>query len=149
MSVSYAAQRNSHFVTRPDPHQNARRCGLPLALRGVSWPSFRAAKEEELPCTPLDRGTAISARQPRPPTSPPRSKSSVWNYIFIKWLPRSSEPFWAEPTAQPAAPCPQSHCRVRATAPNDTASGPPCCNSFFLFFVSFLFFFPPKRQEET
>lgn len=66
----------------------------------------RAAEEEELPRAPLDTGAQPFLLGSLVPP-PPRTKSSVWNYIFIKWLPRSSEPCWAEPAAQPAAPCPR------------------------------------------
>lgn len=49
MSVSYAAQRNSHFVTELDPHQNARRCSLPLSFHRESGLPQRQRNKKGMP----------------------------------------------------------------------------------------------------
>lgn len=108
MSVSSAAQRNSHFVTPLDPHQNAKRCSLPRSFPGQSGLPESYCNEKGLPSAFIgSQGgqflfNAFISLPPSPRSSPIR------NYIFIKWLPRKTRVFCsakaAAQTAERSAP---------------------------------------------
>lgn len=89
MSVSYAAQRNSHFVTELDPHQNASQCSLPLSLHGeLGLPECYRNKGGMPTALIGTQGGQFMFNIFISLFPPPTSISFVCNYIFIKWLPR-------------------------------------------------------------
>lgn len=105
MSVSYAAQRNSHFVTQLDPHQNARQCSLPLSFLGGRGLPEHHRNGKGMPSAAIgSQGGQFAFNlfvSLLPP--PPKSSSFVCNYIFIKWLPRKTRVFCSAKAAAHAA----------------------------------------------